>query len=115
MLHCFGGGVEGRVSKRPSSEVLPEGNAPLGAGTGQFRLSRFVSFRKEEPDRALPSRDRDRTDRNSRKKKEFEEFKELQEFKERPGRTDDWRGAALTCTPKTLTAICPIMCCSRET
>jgi hypothetical protein len=39
--------------------------------------------------------------RSIQTEKEFEEFKELQEFKERPGRTDDWRGAALTCTPKT--------------
>jgi len=34
-------------SRRTSSEVLPEGDAPPGAGTGQFSLSEFVSFRKE--------------------------------------------------------------------
>jgi hypothetical protein len=38
-------------SRRTSSEVLPEGDAPPGAGTGQFSLSEFVSFRKEEPQR----------------------------------------------------------------
>jgi hypothetical protein len=38
-----------------------------------------------------------RTKNGSQRKKEF---KELQEFKERPGRTGDWRGAAVTCTPK---------------
>ena len=56
-------------SRRTSSEVLPEGDAPPGAGTAQFILSEFVLFRKEEPQRALPSLDRDRTDRNSREKR----------------------------------------------
>jgi hypothetical protein len=49
-LHRHSGREQGlERGTRPSSEVLPEGNAPRGAGTGQSRLSELTPWRKEEP------------------------------------------------------------------